>query len=173
MADNIIKINVGGLSFETKTSTLARYPDTLLGRLSQKSKFYDNKRKCYFFDRNPNIFVSILDLYRTGSLHFPAYLCGTIVQDELEFWEISPGLLGECCFEQYLKSEGDMNSTRTLIETFERYSLDYTDEECRASKRKRILRKVWLLLEEPSSSKLAKVSLFFSLSLSLSLEMSM
>ena len=163
----IVKLNVGGIVHETKTSTLARFPDTVLGKLSYRSASFDNKRKCYFFDRNPHIFLSILDLYRTGHLHFPSCLCGPVIKQELEFWEISPELLAECCLEHFLKSEGEMEATKKLKETFEKYELNYTEEECRASGLKRILRMIWLLLEEPSSSKLAKVSLSLSLSLSL------
>ncbi|XP_048752081.1 potassium voltage-gated channel subfamily C member 3-like [Ostrea edulis] len=152
-----VKINVGGSEFETKSETLSRYPDTLLGRLSQQTEFYDNRRQCYFFDRNPDIFGPILGLYRTGTLHFPSFYCGATIKQELEFWEISPKLLAECCLQNYLQYEADLQTTQTLKQAFEEYELDYTDEECRTSNIKRILRKIWLTLEEPSSSRLAKV----------------
>ncbi|XP_048752079.2 potassium voltage-gated channel subfamily C member 3-like [Ostrea edulis] len=153
----IVRINVGGTVFETKKLTLSQYPQTLLGRLSPQSEFYDNRRQCYFFDRNPDIFGPILGLYRTGTLHFPSFYCGATIKQELEFWEISPKLLAECCLQNYLQYEADLQTTQTLNQAFEEYELDYTDEECRTSNIKRILRKIWLTLEEPSSSRLAKV----------------
>ncbi|XP_061162869.1 potassium voltage-gated channel protein egl-36-like [Saccostrea echinata] len=152
-----VKINVGGSVFETSAVTLSRYPNTLLGRLTKQSKFYDSTRQSYFFDKNPNVFLSILDLYRTGTLHFPSFYCSTVIKQELEFWELSPNMLSDCCLQQYIQSEADIQTTQKLRQTFEEYELDYTEEECRTSQVKRILRKIWLTLEEPSSSRLAKV----------------
>ncbi|XP_061162870.1 potassium voltage-gated channel subfamily C member 3-like [Saccostrea echinata] len=152
-----VKINVGGSVFETSAVTLSRYPNTLFGRLTKQSKFYDSTRKSYFFDKNPNVFLSILDLYRTGTLHFPSFYCSTVIKQELDFWELSPNMLSDCCLQQYIQSEADIQTTQKLRQTFEEYELDYTEEECRTSQVKRILRKIWLTLEEPSSSRLAKV----------------
>ncbi|XP_061162868.1 potassium voltage-gated channel subfamily A member 10-like [Saccostrea echinata] len=66
-------------------------------------------------------------------------------------------MLSDCCLQQYIQSEADIQTTQKLKQTFEEYELDYTEEECRTSQVKRILRKIWLTLEEPSSSKIAKV----------------
>ena len=51
---------------------------------SRLSRFVDDvdrkQKEEYFFDRNPFIFASILDYYRTGQLHVPSHLCGPMIK---------------------------------------------------------------------------------------------
>ena len=51
----------------------------------------------YYFNRNPLLFVHIIDFYRTGMLHFPHQYCWTSVADELAYWRIDTSFLAECC----------------------------------------------------------------------------
>ncbi|XP_062611924.1 potassium voltage-gated channel protein Shaw-like [Saccostrea cucullata] len=83
-----------------------------------------------------------------------------MIKQELDFWELSPKMLSDCCLQKYIQSEADIRTTQMLKKTFEEYVLDYTEEECRTSQVKRILRKIWLTLEEPSSSRLAKAFIY-------------
>lgn len=74
--EEIIRLNVGGVIFETYRSTLTEYSDTLLGKMfsPQNQTLAAHRRKVingkaeYFFDRNPRAFAIILDFYRTGKL---------------------------------------------------------------------------------------------------------
>uniref|UniRef100_A0A8C4GTB7 A-type voltage-gated potassium channel KCND1 n=1 Tax=Dicentrarchus labrax TaxID=13489 RepID=A0A8C4GTB7_DICLA len=98
--DELIILNVSGRRFETWRNTLDRYPDTLLGS-SEKEFFYNEETKEYFFDRDPDVFRSILNFYRTGKLHYPRYECISSYEEELAFFGIIPEIIGDCCYEEY------------------------------------------------------------------------
>jgi len=66
ITDRVI-INVSGLRFETRMSTLDRFPQTLLGDARKRDKYYDRLRDEYFFDRDRTSFDSILYYYQVGS----------------------------------------------------------------------------------------------------------
>lgn len=65
--DDKFIINVSGRKFETWQKTVEKYPESLLGS-NEREFFFDEKRKEYFFDRDPEIFRHILNYYRTGKL---------------------------------------------------------------------------------------------------------
>ncbi|XP_039605370.1 potassium voltage-gated channel subfamily D member 3 isoform X1 [Polypterus senegalus] len=98
--DELIVLNVSGRRFQTWRTTLDRYPDTLLGS-SEKEFFYNEETKEYFFDRDPDVFRSILNFYRTGKLHYPRYECISAYDEELAFFGIIPEIIGDCCYEEY------------------------------------------------------------------------
>ncbi|XP_066559513.1 A-type voltage-gated potassium channel KCND3 [Amia ocellicauda] len=98
--DELIILNVSGRRFQTWRNTLDRYPDTLLGS-SEKEFFYNEEAKEYFFDRDPDVFRSVLNFYRTGKLHYPRYECISAYDEELAFFGIIPEIIGDCCYEEY------------------------------------------------------------------------
>ncbi|XP_063746683.1 potassium voltage-gated channel subfamily D member 3 isoform X2 [Eleginops maclovinus] len=98
--DELIILNVSGRRFETWRNTLDRYPDTLLGS-SEKEFFYNEETKEYFFDRDPDVFRSVLNFYRTGKLHYPRYECISSYDEELAFFGIISEIIGDCCYEEY------------------------------------------------------------------------
>ena len=63
-ASERIAINVSGMRVETRLKTLSRFPDTLLGDDSRRTRYYDPLRNEYFFDRNRLCFDSILYYYQ-------------------------------------------------------------------------------------------------------------
>ena len=78
MSDKI-KLVVGGMTFVTCRSTLNKYPNTKLGRLTDDQ---------YFFDRSWIMFDSILNYYRTGLLEKPPIASDKAWNLELQFWEL-------------------------------------------------------------------------------------
>ncbi|XP_066499637.1 potassium voltage-gated channel subfamily D member 3 isoform X2 [Hoplias malabaricus] len=98
--DELIVLNVSGRRFQTWRNTLDRYPDTLLGS-SEKEFFFNEETREYFFDRDPDVFRSILNFYRTGKLHYPRYECITAYDEELAFFGIIPEIISDCCYEEY------------------------------------------------------------------------
>ena len=86
--DKRMRINVGGIAFETWASTLERITGTrlaLLAVLGESDEAWDNERQEFFFDRHPGVFSSILHYYRTEELHTDQNLCGNIIQGVITF----------------------------------------------------------------------------------------
>ncbi|XP_022525987.2 potassium voltage-gated channel subfamily D member 3 isoform X1 [Astyanax mexicanus] len=98
--DELIILNVSGRRFQTWRNTLDRFPDTLLGS-SEKEFFFNEETREYFFDRDPDVFRSILNFYRTGKLHYPRYECISAYDEELAFFGIIPEIISDCCYEEY------------------------------------------------------------------------
>ena len=91
-------INVSGRRFQTRRSTLRKYPDTLLGSDHVLTSFYDHKRKEYFLDRDPDVFRHILSYYQAGKLHISHTDCLDLFYEELKFYGISNHTVHECCW---------------------------------------------------------------------------
>ena len=80
-----ITLNVGGRRFKTFRSTLAKYPETLLGRMVAPDQQIKHS-KIPFFDRSSDLFDAILNFYRTSLLIKPDPVPHEIWKGELEFW---------------------------------------------------------------------------------------
>ena len=74
-------IDVGGERFQANRDSFLKYPNTRLGRLMKSSSIQEILSLCeeyipgnppeYFFDKNPENFPSVLQMYRTGDFHIP------------------------------------------------------------------------------------------------------
>ncbi|KAK2150318.1 hypothetical protein LSH36_412g02021 [Paralvinella palmiformis] len=145
--DEKVQINVSGQIFETWHHTLDKYPDTLLGS-NEKEFFYDEERKEYFFDRDPDIFRNILNYYRTGKLHYPKHECVMAYDEELAFYGIMPDIIGDCCYEDYRDRKRD-NAERLMDDK----SSDNGDQHPQTNLRERM----WRAFENPHTSTSALV----------------
>ena len=84
-----VKINVSGMIFETLDSTLSRFPDSLLGNAEKRQKYYDSKKKEFFFDRNRLAFDAILYFYQSGGkLLRPVEIDRKTFYAEIQFFEL-------------------------------------------------------------------------------------
>lgn len=175
-----ISINVGGIRHETYRSTLKNIPDTRLSWLADASPGsvdYDADMGEYFFDRHPSVFSNVLNYYRTGYLHCPLDVCGPLFEDELNFWGIDDQQVESCCWLTY-RQHRDAQETLAAFEGVE-FENDFDDEEQPDFGRygftfaaetepnvtwwQKYQPRIWTLMEEPYSSKLAKVSVNYSL----------
>ncbi|XP_071177742.1 potassium voltage-gated channel protein Shaw-like [Mytilus edulis] len=149
-----VYINVGGTLFQTKLSILHKYPDTLLGSLTNLSEFYNKENGQFYFDRNPELFNTVLDYYRNDVIHLPTHLCGWLWKSELEFWRISLAHISECCFQTYVKYDEKEATAAKLRETFATSSFENSQV---LTPLNRIRHRVWLFIDEPDSSIYARV----------------
>ncbi|KAN0035862.1 hypothetical protein ACTA71_005153 [Dictyostelium dimigraforme] len=88
--DQII-LNVGGVKYEVMPSTLAQYPETLLGHIFHPNNRHlrkPDKKGEYFFDRNGASFDVVLNYYRTGKIVIPPNLSEEIIREELKYFKI-------------------------------------------------------------------------------------
>lgn len=151
--DNIITLNVGGTTFLTCMSTLKKYPETRLGRLTTSSQEYILEKHFYFFDRSPDLFSRILDFYRNDEIHLSTNCCSQLIQKELEYWEIPYSDIPECCRTAILKKETDLKTFQKLKISTEIPSAFDGKNKCANG----LQRKIWLFVNEPLSSTPAKV----------------
>ncbi|KAF2071001.1 hypothetical protein CYY_007677 [Polysphondylium violaceum] len=89
--DETVILNIGGLKYEVKPSTLAQYPNTLLGQMfhpSNRQMRKPDKKGEYFFDRNGRVFEVVLNFYRTGKLVIPQEMPQELVREELKYFKI-------------------------------------------------------------------------------------
>eukprot|EP01119_Soliformovum_irregulare_P018557 TRINITY_DN5721_c0_g1_i1.p1 TRINITY_DN5721_c0_g1~~TRINITY_DN5721_c0_g1_i1.p1 ORF type:complete len:261 (-),score=69.25 TRINITY_DN5721_c0_g1_i1:51-833(-) len=89
-SDRVI-LNVGGTKFETYTSTLTKYPLSLLGAMFHERNEHllkPDDRGEYFFDRNPAAFEMILNWYRTGKLRKIFGMSGSALEEEIDYWQL-------------------------------------------------------------------------------------
>ena len=73
--------DVGGERFQGCRDNFVKYPKTRLGRLILSNNVEEILELCdeytpsdppeYFFDRNPENFPSVLEMYRSGKFHIP------------------------------------------------------------------------------------------------------
>ncbi|CAF4420359.1 unnamed protein product [Rotaria sp. Silwood2] len=129
-----ITINVSGLHFETLTSTLAFYPNTLLGNEERRKLFYDSVHNEYFFDRNRACFDTILYFYQSnGRLRRPNFVPIDTFLEEITFFDLGEQALAQVREEENLKELKKISLPRNR---FRRY--------------------LWATLEHPEFSFIAK-----------------
>lgn len=154
-----IILNIGGVRYETYSSTLWTFPGTKLYSLTdpQASSVYDYDpaTKEFFFDRSADIFSYVLNYYRTKHFHCPIEFCRSVLEEELAFWEINETQLPSCC---WLK----LNNQEVQPEEFNNWDENEpADDQCLIVQTERRdtrwQSKIWSMFEKPFSSFSAKV----------------
>ncbi|CAG8455181.1 13396_t:CDS:2 [Acaulospora morrowiae] len=82
-----IILNVGGVKYETRRSTLTAHPSTLLGTMFQQrnqTMLHPTNGNEYFIDRDGKLFRYVLQFYRTNKVIFPEPGVDHINREELE-----------------------------------------------------------------------------------------
>ena len=82
------KLNISGQIYETKISTLERFPDTLLGNEEKRNRFYNSRCDQYFLDRSRIFFDAILFFYQSGILTCPKFVPCELFMEECRFFEL-------------------------------------------------------------------------------------
>ncbi|OQV24015.1 Potassium voltage-gated channel subfamily A member 2 [Hypsibius exemplaris] len=132
--DEIVTINVSGQRYETRLSTLHRFPDSLLGNPARRKVFYESSQNEYFFERSRKSFSSILDYYQTGgTLRRPVNVAFHAFVAEIIFFE-----LGDEVLRNFLQNE-DMLQVKSVVP------------------KGTIQNAVWQLFENPTSSRMAQI----------------
>ncbi|XP_056144672.1 potassium voltage-gated channel subfamily A member 1 [Lampris incognitus] len=130
-----LAINVSGMRYETQLSTLAQFPDSLLGDPQRRLRYFDPLRNEVFLDRSRICFDAILYFYQSGGrLRRPANVPLDAFMEELRFYE-----LGEEVVERFKEDEG------------------FAKEEERPLPTNELQRRLWMLFEHPESSGAARI----------------
>ncbi|CAL1538846.1 unnamed protein product, partial [Lymnaea stagnalis] len=126
---------------------------------------YDETRQEYFFDRDPEVFRSVLNYWRTGRLHLPSTMCGPQVEEELKFWGLSEIDIEPCCWNNY-------NTWMQTIKSLKKMEHDRDPAYLHAhepkqhvpvTKRQRLRAAFWNILTDPAYSLAAKIYAYLAL----------
>ncbi|XP_060079864.1 potassium voltage-gated channel protein Shaw-like [Ylistrum balloti] len=150
--DSKVVFNIRGSRFETLKSTLSKAPGKKLKNLDENSEFYDDEKKEYYFDRDPEIFNYVLNMCNTGLLHIPKHICTSLFRTEMEFWGVPSTMISTCCWRTYFQVDEEAKVIDDLQKT------DGQVNEMSLSLDKDSLRyKLWISIESPESSLAAKI----------------
>ncbi|TKR68214.1 hypothetical protein L596_024226 [Steinernema carpocapsae] len=161
---DFLRINVGGSQFMVRKETVARRKTGRLSwllnvsheqRLSLVDGFFESSAE-YYFERSPALFHIVYQFYLTGSIHQPNHVCPQDLLDELEYWGIAPlDHLAPCCCAE----DDDEDEPCKEAE-------DVDAEPPNPFKHLRFgefRRKIWTLIEEPTSSMYSQIFASFSI----------
>ncbi|XP_067239192.1 potassium voltage-gated channel subfamily F member 1-like [Chanodichthys erythropterus] len=160
-----IAVNIGGVKRILYGDVLNRYPETRLAELVNRSTNatqedlsalcddYDELKREFYFDRDPEAFKCILELYYYGEIRIKRGICPIRFKREMDYWGIDKEHLNKRC-------KSNLNQMETkLAKIVERAKgiLDALKEDVtvtRLQKCQAFLRK---LMEKPESSLAARV----------------
>lgn len=104
ISDEIVNINVAGKRFQTYTTTLGKFPNSLLGDNERRQKYKNEKTGEYFFDRHRPTFEAILYYYQSeGVLARPPNIPLHIFIKELTFFDIGDAVIEQLQIDNGIK----------------------------------------------------------------------
>ncbi|XP_051731371.1 potassium voltage-gated channel subfamily F member 1-like [Ctenopharyngodon idella] len=160
-----IAVNIGGVKRILYGDVLNRYPETRLAELVNSSTNstqedlsalcddYDELKREFYFDRDPEAFKCILELYYHGEIRIKRGICPIRFKREMDYWGIDEEHLNERC-------KIHLNDVETdLAEIVERAKaiLDDLKEEVTVTRGQRCQAFLRKLMEKPKSSLAARV----------------
>jgi hypothetical protein len=172
-----IILNARGIKYEILLDVLEKLPKSRLGKLKTaideiKSSNYENdvdliklcddfdlKKSEYYFNKDPYVLNLILNLYSNDRLHI-LNDCTFFYGEEFAYWGIDEKMIESCCQFKYLDKKEEINE-EIKIEKMEKNEV-FNDKIENLSQKKFstvIRKKIWNLLEKPSSSYFARVGI--------------
>lgn len=159
--DQELVVNIGGVRHVLYGYAVNRYPESRLAELmdctdneaiSSLCDDYDKSKREFYFDRDPDSFKCVMELYYFGEIHIKKGICPICFKNELDFWKIDVDFLDECC-KCHLGEKND-----ELEEIAQQVKLILADRGESADtcwgKTEKFL---WKLMEKPDSSCPARV----------------
>ena len=173
-----VVIDIGGEKFRARRSLFLAFPTTRLGQLMAVSEVSDILEFCeeftpgpspeFFFDRNPETFGGILEMYRCGSFHLPegSRNCAFVLQRDIKYWGLDELDLEACCaLKYYPEIEVCSKQAQGDREQADKEQLEEQEVGFGPGRVARMRSVLWDLLERPWTSKLAGYYAIFSLSM--------
>ncbi|XP_034756512.1 potassium voltage-gated channel subfamily F member 1-like [Etheostoma cragini] len=154
-----VVVNIGGVKQVLFGDVLNRYPDTRLAELVDCSlktseeisllcDDYDPDTGEFYFDRDPEAFKCIIELYCYGEIHMKRGICPICFMKEMEFWKIDSDFLDECCKCHLQEVEDELAEIAEKVKTI----LVDRDGDPSAAGWQRLQMCLWRLMEKPESS---------------------
>jgi len=165
-----ITLNIGGLNFLIKWSTIEKWPKSRLGKIryaanmGELTKLCDEvniEKKEIYFDRSSRNFEMILDYYYASKMHLDVNACVVSFYRDLKFWGLEHCEFDQCCsfkFHQLKEELDDHIEKVAFLELEKENKVVEFFGPCQE-----LRRKVWAITERPETSSLARVKIFTSL----------
>ncbi|XP_075056602.1 voltage-gated potassium channel regulatory subunit KCNF1 [Mixophyes fleayi] len=164
-----IIVNVGGIRQILYGDILNRYPETRLAELvtclagGYDAIFslcddYDPGKREFYFDRDPDAFKCIIEVYHYGEVHMKKGICPICFQNEMEFWKVDLCFLDDCCKSHLSEKKEELEEIARRVQTI----LDDLGVDTTESRWKRFQKYMWKFMEKPESSYPARVTAILS-----------
>ncbi|XP_045163844.2 potassium voltage-gated channel subfamily B member 1-like [Mercenaria mercenaria] len=147
-----IHFDVCGQMYAVSREVIENGPPSRLTRSFWTETLVSNS-ECIVINRPPESFTAILAFYQTGELHIPMTSCPGAFIRELEYWEISPNVLTECCYNRLKSFLDDQDTLRTFNETLAESASSLPTYQCMSDCRA----KVWETIEYTKASLVGKI----------------
>ncbi|XP_062850968.1 potassium voltage-gated channel subfamily F member 1 [Trichomycterus rosablanca] len=162
-ADKQICVNVGGVRLALCSDMLARYPESRLAELARCTTpgfdaifslcdDYEPTKGEFYFDRDPDSFRCIVEVYYFGEVHMKKGICPMCFMKEMEFWRIDSSCLDDCCKSLLQEKEEELAEIAVKVKAI----LDDLDLGPLANRSERFRKFLWRLMEKPESSWVAR-----------------
>lgn len=162
--DTEIVVNIGGVRQVLYGDVLNRYPETRLAELvncssgnvdaiSSLCDDYDPGKGEFYFDRDPDAFKCIIEVYYFGEIHMKRGFCPICFTKEMEFWKVDPSFLDECCKSNLNEKEEELAEIANKVKLI----LDDLEGDPAAGRWERCQKFIWKLMEKPESSLPARI----------------
>uniref|UniRef100_UPI00358F8700 potassium voltage-gated channel subfamily F member 1-like n=1 Tax=Myxine glutinosa TaxID=7769 RepID=UPI00358F8700 len=169
MEPEALVVNVGGVRLALHRTALRRFPHTRLGQILQQSESrgpnatglcddYDAVSDEYYFDRDPQSFNRIVELYYFGQIHMERAACPACFKQEMDFWKIDVDYLDECCCLRFYELKEELDEILHRVQL----ALEDASDARDGSKWSRTKRWMWRTMEQPESSALARATTLIS-----------
>lgn len=160
-----IAVNIGGVKHILHGDLLNRYPETRLAELVNRATDsthedlcklcddYDDLKREFYFDRDPEAFKCILELYYYGEIHIKRGICPMRFMREMDYWEIDEEYLDECCISSLNEVQTELAEIAEKVKTI----LDDLEDDVRVTRGQKCQAFLWKLMEKPESSLASRI----------------
>ncbi|XP_060073748.1 potassium voltage-gated channel protein egl-36-like [Ylistrum balloti] len=149
-----VVINISGTVYHLKRGTFRRLPPSCL---EKAIKIDSGVHEEYYIEGHAQCFSAILWYFTHGELHMPTSVCPAVFSRELQFWKIDPKRLSRCCNMRFISFFSDQALLKSMEEVETKNALIDKGIHLSNTKWERFRKKVWDILDDPTSSTTAKV----------------
>ncbi len=155
-----IAVNIGGVKHILYRDVLNRYPETRLAELVNRATDstqedlcalcddYDDLKREFYFDRDPEAFKCILELYYYGEIHIKRGICPMRFIREMDYWGIKVKYLDDCCISSLNEVQTELAEIAEMVKTI----LDDLEDDATVTRGQRCQAFLRKLMEKPESS---------------------
>ncbi|XP_038603714.1 potassium voltage-gated channel subfamily F member 1 [Tachyglossus aculeatus] len=162
--DAEIVVNVGGVRQVLYGDLLSQYPETRLAELIDclsggydmifsLCDDYDPGKREFYFDRDPDAFKCVIEVYYFGEVHMKKGICPICFKNEMEFWKVDLRYLDDCCKSHLSEKREELEEIARRVQLI----LDDLGGDASESRWQNCQKCLWKFMEKPESSYPARV----------------